>query len=219
MKLQWLGHSCFLITAEDGTRILTDPYDVKSYAGALSYKNIDGLSADIITISHMTHPDHNHFEVITGTRKIVRKPGDTDIGKVHITGVTSFHDGAKGKERGPNTIYIITVDDIRICHLGDLGHVLTEGNVRGMGMVDILIIPVGGTYTIDSGQADAVISVIKPRIVIPMHYKTDRCGFPIDPVGPFVAGRQNVKQCKSEVVLTKATLPQDTETWVMEYTR
>ena len=219
MKLQWLGHSCFLITAADGTRIITDPYDVKSYAGALSYKNIDGLNVDIVTISHMTHPDHNHFEMLTGNRKIVRKPGDTDIGKIHITGVTSFHDGAKGKERGLNTIYIITVDDIRLCHLGDLGHVLTEGNVRGMGQVDVVFVPVGGTYTIDSGQADAVVGIIKPRIVIPIHYKTDRCGFPIDGAGPFLAGKQNVRHCKSEVEITKDTLPQQTETWVLEYAK
>ena len=219
MKIQWLGHSCFLLTTADGTRIITDPYDVKSYQGALSYKSLDGIKADIVTISHTTHPDHNHFDAIGGQRRIVKRAGDVDIGKVHITGVTSFHDEAKGSERGLNLIFIISADDIRVCHLGDLGHVLTEGNARGMGKVDILMIPVGGTYTIDSGQADKVIAIVKPSIVIPMHYKTDRCGFPIDPVGPFLAEKQNVRQMKSEVTVSKETLPQEAETWVLEYTR
>jgi len=219
MKIQWLGHSCFLLTAEDGTRILTDPYDVKSYNGAVRYKNLEGVKADILTISHMTHPDHNFFEAIAGRPKIVRKPGETTVGNIIIAGVTSFHDGSKGKERGLNTIYIISVDGLRVCHLGDLGHVLTEGNVRGMGSVDIVMVPVGGTYTIDSGQADVVVGIIRPKVVIPMHYKTDRCGFPIDAIGPFIADRPNVRHCKSEMVVTKDTLPEETETWVMEYTR
>ncbi|HUS57543.1 MAG TPA: MBL fold metallo-hydrolase [Planctomycetota bacterium] len=219
MKLQWLGHSCFLITAADGTRILTDPYDVKSYAGALSYKDLDGLKADIVTVSHMTHPDHNHLDAIGGPRRVVKKAGDHVIGNIRITGVTSFHDEAKGSERGMNIIFIISVDDIRICHLGDLGHVLTEGNARGMGKVDVLLVPVGGTYTIDSGQADTVVNIVKPSIAIPMHYKTDRCGFPIDAVGPFLAEKQNVKHLKSEVTISRETLPQETETWVLEYTK
>jgi len=219
MKLQWLGHSCFLITATDGTRIITDPYDVGSYAGALSYKSLEGVKADIVTISHMTHPDHNHFEAIGGRRRIVKNVGETVFGSINIFGVTSFHDEAKGSERGLNVIFIITVDGIRICHLGDLGHTLTEGNVRGMGRVDVLLIPVGGSFTIDSGQADVVADTVKPSIVIPMHYKTDRCGFSIDGIGPFLAERKNVRHFKSEVELSKETLPQETETWVLEYAK
>jgi len=219
MKLRWLGHSCFLMTADDGTRLITDPYDVKSYGGTLTYKDLSGTKADIITVSHMTHPDHNHCDAIVGEKHIVKKAGDHTIGNIGIFGVTSFHDMAKGSERGLNIIFIITMDGIRICHLGDLGHVLTEGNARGMGQVDVLLVPVGGAYTIDSGQADAVIAIVKPNIVVPMHYKTDRCGFPIDPVGPFLAEKQNVKQCPAEVTITKSTLPAETETWVLAYTR
>jgi len=219
MLLKWIGHSCFLITAEDGTRIITDPYDVKSYAGSLSYVSLHGMEADIVTISHMTHPDHNNFEAIEGKRRIVRKAGDRDIGSIHITGVNSFHDDAKGSERGRNVIFIMTIDGIRLCHLGDLGHVLTEGNVRGMGAVDVLLVPVGGYYTIDSSQADHVVNMVKPAIAIPMHYKTDKCGFPIDRVGPFLADKDNIKHCPSEVIITKDTLPAETETWVLEYAK
>lgn len=219
MKLQWLGHSCFLITAQDGTRIITDPFDVKSHAGALNYKSLDGVEADIITISHMSHPDHNHFEAIGGRHPIVRKAGEFDIGGVRIVGVNSFHDDAKGSERGANVIFILTIDDVTVCHLGDLGHVLTEGNVRGMGQVDVLLVPVGGSYTIDSGQADTVVNTVNPRIAIPMHYKTDKCGFPIDGAGPFLADKDNVHQHPSEVTITKETLPDETETWVLEYAK
>jgi len=219
MQMKWMGHSCFLITAEDGTRIITDPYDVKSYAGSLSYVSLQGMEADIVTISHMTHPDHNHFEAIGGNRRIVRRAGERDVGTVHIVGVNSFHDDAKGSERGMNVIFILTIDGLRVCHLGDLGHVLTEGNVRGMGQVDVLLVPVGGYFTIDSSQADQVVSMVKPRIAIPMHYKTDRCSFPIDGVGPFLAEKDNVKHCPCEVTITKETLPAQTETWVLEYAR
>ena len=216
MKLQWLGHSCFLITAEDGTRIVTDPYDVTSYSGTLKYKDLAGLETDIVTISHMTHPDHNYFEALSGERRIVRKAGEKDFGKIQIFGVNSFHDEAKGSERGKNVIFMISLEDVRLCHLGDLGHVLTEGNVRGMGKVDVLMIPVGGTYTIDSSQADIIVDMVKPKIVIPMHYRNARCGFPIDGVGPFLAGRDNVKHLGSEVNITKDELPDETETWVLE---
>jgi len=219
MKLQWLGHSCFLITSQEGTRIITDPFDVKSYAGALNYKSLSSVEADIITISHMTHPDHNHFEDISGHHPIVSKAGEFDIKGVRIDGINSFHDDAQGSERGPNVIFILEIDDVRICHLGDLGHVLTEGNVRGMGKVDVLLVPVGGTYTIDSAQADMVVDMVKPAIAIPMHYKTDKCGFPIDSVGPFLADKDNVYQHPSEVTITKETLPQETETWVLEYAK
>jgi len=219
MKLEWMGHSCFLITTEDGTRIITDPYDVKSYAGALNYRNLHGTRADIVTVSHMTHPDHNHVEAIAGHPRVVRRARQYDIENVHIVGVNSFHDNAKGSERGPNVIFIITVDDVSVCHLGDLGHVLTEGNVRGMGRVDVLLVPVGGAYTIDSGQADRVVDTVKPSITIPMHYKTDKCGFPIDGIGPFLAGKDNIKQCGSEVTITKDTLPAEPETWQLEYAK
>jgi len=219
MKIRWMGHSCFLITAQDGTTIVTDPYDVKSYAGALNYKNLHGTQADVVTVSHTTHPDHNHVEAIAGQPRIVRRADEYDVKGIHIVGVNSFHDDAKGSERGPNIIFIMTVDDVKLCHLGDLGHVLTEGNVRAMGPVDVLLVPVGGTYTIDSAQADTVVNMVKPRIAIPMHYKTDKCGFPIDGVGPFLAGKDPVKQCPEEVTITKDELPAETETWVLEYAK
>ena len=142
-------------------------------------------------------PAGGHIPIMRRQQRLARDAG------IHIVGVNSFHDDATGSERGANVIFILTIDDVRVCHLGDLGHVLTEGNVRGMGTVDVLMVPVGGTYTIDSSQADKVVNMVKPRIIIPMHYKTDKCGFPIDGAGPFLAEKENVIQRPSEVTITK----------------
>ena len=166
MIISWFGQSCFKIQGEK-TTIVTDPFD-KTYG-----LKVPRLAADIITVSH-THNDHNNIKAVKGITEekpfVVQGAGEYEIKNVFIYGVVSYHDDQQGKEKGSNTIYRFEIDGVSIAHLGDLGHTLSNGQIEKLEGVDILIVPVGGTYTINSKQAVEVISQIEPRIVIPMHY-------------------------------------------------
>jgi L-ascorbate metabolism protein UlaG (beta-lactamase superfamily) len=167
MYLQYLGQSCFKIqdkTTADGITLVTDPFDKET---GLKVPNFE---ADIITISH-NHHDHNNAKALRGTPFIISRAGEYDVKGVAVHGVDSFHDSKEGRERGGNVIYRIEIDDISIAHLGGLGHILTSQQLEVLVGTDILLIPVGGKYTIDAKQAMEIISQIEPRIVIPMHYK------------------------------------------------
>jgi L-ascorbate metabolism protein UlaG (beta-lactamase superfamily) len=174
MYLQYLGQSCFKIqdkTTADGITLVTDPFDKET---GLKVPNFE---ADIITISH-NHHDHNNAKALRGTPFVISRAGEYDVKGVAVHGVDSFHDNKEGKEKGGNVIYRIEIDDISIAHLGDLGHTLTSQQLEVLVGTDILLIPVGGKYTIDAKQAMEIISQIEPRIVIPMHYKLP--GMPAD---------------------------------------
>jgi L-ascorbate metabolism protein UlaG (beta-lactamase superfamily) len=166
MTISWYGHSCFKITNQGGRlTIITDPFD-KSIG-----LNPPRGAANIVVVSH-EHSDHNNVKAVSGQPFIVNNPGEYDIKGVRIIGCSSFHDNKQGEERGPNTIYLIKVDKIRICHLGDLGQEkLTDKQLETIGNVDILMIPVGGTYTINAREAAKIAKQIEPRLIIPMHYK------------------------------------------------
>ncbi|MGI6778517.1 MAG: MBL fold metallo-hydrolase [Acetivibrionales bacterium] len=203
MKIKWLGHSCFLITSESGVRMLTDPFD-----NTVGYE-LPKAEADIVTSSH-NHFDHNHICVVKGNFKVVEKPGEFSEKGIGIKGVPTYHDKNGGKERGENIVYNFTIDGINVCHCGDLGHILTEEQVNGIGSVDILLLPVGGTFTIDAAEAKEVMEQLNPKVVIPMHYKTDVLDFPVDGVDKFLsiagggkkAGRQEIeisKECLDEM--------------------
>jgi L-ascorbate metabolism protein UlaG (beta-lactamase superfamily) len=166
MDITYLGHSSFKLRGKQ-TSLVTDPYD--SDAVGLKFPKTD---ADIVTLSH-EHSDHNKHALVEGVKKIVSGPGEYEIAGVSVIGIPSFHDAVKGKERGKNTIYVIEMDGFRICHLGDLGHQLSEGQVEEIGDVHILLIPVGGVYTIDSKVAANIASDIEPKIIIPMHYQVE----------------------------------------------
>lgn len=211
MKLRWLGHASFLITAADGTRIITDPY---MSGGPLTYAPI-AESADIVTVSH-EHGDHNNASAIKGNPQVVRGPGSKTIRGVAIKGVAAFHDTVQGRQRGPVTIFCITVDGVRIAHLGDLGHALDEKQRQEVGAVDILLTPVGGTYTIEGPTAAQVADALKARVTVPMHFRTARCGYPISDAGAFLKARSNVRTVDgSEVEFTKERLPGAAETVVL----
>lgn len=165
MEISYLGHSSFKIRSREAT-LVCDPYD-SSMVG-LKFPKID---ADIVTVSH-NHNDHNQTKLVGGNPKIVSGPGEYEIKGISIFGIPSFHDKKRGAERGSNTIYTIRMEGINLCHLGDLGEKLSEEQAGEIGSVDILFIPVGGVYTIDQGEAAEIVSVIDPRVVIPMHYKT-----------------------------------------------
>ena len=171
MTITYHGHSTFKIKGKRGT-VVTDPYD--NYIGL----TLPNMSADIITVSH-DHKDHNAIDSITGTARrsnpfIVTKAGEYEVGGISVFGVQTFHDANGGVERGTNQVFTLLVDGMRICHLGDLGHELTTQQLEEIGTVDVLLCPVGGTFTIDPDMAVKTIRAIEPGIVIPMHYKTDK---------------------------------------------
>lgn len=162
MDITYLGHSSFKLKGKTAT-LVTDPYD--KYIGF----KFPTTEANIVTISH-NHDDHNKVEAVTGVKKVINGPGEYEVMDVSILGFGAYHDAKKGEERGVNTIYVIEMDGLRLCHLGDLGHALSDELVENLGDIDILMIPVGGTYTIDAKEAVSVVQAIEPSIVIPMHY-------------------------------------------------
>ena len=216
MNIEWYGHAAFKITTENGTRIIIDPYQSGFSDGALSYGTIDD-EADIVITSH-NHGDHNYTKSIRGKYDHVKKQGSYEFKGVKLQTLPTFHDTASGKERGDNLLSVISADGITLLHLGDLGHDLDPETLRKIGKVDVLLLPVGGFYTIDAQAATKIMNSIRPPITIPMHYKTEKCGFPITTVAEFTRGKKNVQVLpKSEVKVTAATLPKEPEIIVLQH--
>lgn len=167
MDITFLGHSSFRLKGKTAS-LVTDPFDSKVVG--FSFPKV---SADIVTISH-NHDDHNKAELVKDVKKVISGPGEYEINGISIIGIATFHDDKKGAKRGKNTIYVIEIDGQRIVHLGDLGHKLSEKFIEKIGSVDVLIIPVGGEYTIDATQATELVRAIEPRITIPMHFKVPK---------------------------------------------
>ena len=216
MKIKYFGHAAFLITSDQGSKIMIDPYEPGAFGGQLSYGKIND-QADIVLTSH-DHADHNYTQDLPGTPQVVKGSGSKTIKGISMKGISTYHDPSKGSERGPNTIFTLKMDNIQLCHLGDLGHLLSDKELAEIGTVDILLIPVGGFFTIDPKEATRVAEQIKPKILIPMHFKTQKCEFPIAPVEDFLKGKTNTKRPKaSEASFDKATLPQQMEIVVLEH--
>ncbi len=215
MKVKYYGHAAFLITSNQGTRIITDPYKPGAF-DAMSYGKIPD-EADVVVVSH-DHDDHNNSGELPGNPEVVRTPGKQSVHGIEFNGIATFHDTSSGRERGENIIFSFTVDGIIICHLGDLGHALSQNEVETIGAVDLLLIPVGGFYTIDSKAASEVARQLNPSIIIPMHFKTGKCEFPITPVDEFTKGKPKVKVMNSsEISLDKGELPKETEIIVLQH--
>jgi L-ascorbate metabolism protein UlaG (beta-lactamase superfamily) len=216
MKIKWYGHSAFLITSDQGAKIIIDPYEPGAFGGQLSYGKIKD-QVDIVLTSH-DHADHNYTKDLPGTPQIVKGSGSKTAKGISMKGISTYHDPSQGSERGANTIFTLKIDNLQLCHLGDLGHLLSDKELAEIGPVDILLIPVGGFFTIDPKEATRVAEQIKPKILIPMHFKTAKCGFPIAPVEDFLKGKTNTKRPKaSEATFDKATLPQQMEIVVLEH--
>ena len=180
MTLQWLGHSCFAITLSDGRVIVTDPYD-----DTVGYPPLH-VRADLALSSH-GHFDHNYFAALEGEPEIINEVGVRERGGVKITGVHSFHDDAKGAKRGENVIFSVEADGVKLVHLGDLGHLPDTPEQRDiLRDTDVLLIPIGGTYTITTPEAVSLIQQYKPRAAIAMHYQNDYCHFPVTDCSEFV---------------------------------
>ena len=179
MYIEYLGHSCFRIVYQGGVAVVTDPYT------KVGYEMPEGVTADVITVSH-GHYDHNYIDGVQGAKCVIQTTEKREIDGVEIYGVACYHDDKKGEKRGANVAYILKGDKITLCHLGDLGEPLNPELVKAIGKVDILCIPVGGNYTIDAKQAKAYIDAVCPSAVIPMHYKPIEGGIDIAPLGEFV---------------------------------
>ncbi|MBL4935581.1 MBL fold metallo-hydrolase [Clostridium sp. YIM B02515] len=170
MKIKWFGHSCFMITSENGTKILMDPYK-----NTLGYKLPEEITADIVATSH-DHSDHNYIQAVKSGFVHINETGSFSEYGIEIKGVETFHDKVSGAKKGKNTIYNFKIDGINVCHSGDLGHTLNSKLVKEIGNVDILLLPVGGGYTIDAFEAVNVMKQLNPTVVIPMHYRTKALG-------------------------------------------
>ena len=212
MKIKYLGHSSFVITSASGVKIIIDPYVT---GGALGYGEIEE-SADIVIVSH-DHFDHNNVAAVRGNPELVRGAVTTKIKGIEFKGIPSYHDDAGGRQRGKNTIFCFEVDGIGVCHLGDLGHQLSAQQVADLGKVDILLIPVGGSVTIDAKVAGQVGDKLAPRVIIPMHYKTGKCALTIAGVDEFLRGKESVKKLDaSEVEFKQGELPAHTQIIVLK---
>lgn len=170
MNIKWFGHSCFMITSENGTKILIDPYK-----NMLGYKLPEEMTADIVATSH-DHRDHNNIDVVKSSFVHINNSGSFLEYGIEIKGIETFHDKVSGAKKGKNTIYNFKIDGINVCHCGDLGHTLDSNLVEEIGNVDVLLIPVGGGFTIDAFDAVTVMKQLNPTVVIPMHYRTKALG-------------------------------------------
>jgi L-ascorbate metabolism protein UlaG (beta-lactamase superfamily) len=216
MKIKWYGHAAFKITTDDGVKIIIDPYESGAFGGALSYGKITD-EADVVLTSH-DHDDHNYTKDLNGNYTVFKAEGSYKEKGITIEAISCYHDPSKGKERGNNLIFVIDDGMLRIAHMGDLGHMLAHDTLQKMGRVDILLLPVGGFYTIDADEAGKVMQAINPKVTIPMHYKTPKCEFPIAGVDTFTEGRNGVKTTRAhEIEMKKESLPADPEIVVMQY--
>jgi L-ascorbate metabolism protein UlaG (beta-lactamase superfamily) len=212
MEITWYGHACFRLRDRNIT-VVTDPYD-KTLGLPLPRPK-----ADIVTISHPV-PHHNYIAGVKGEFKVIDGPGEYEIGGVFVTGihlVASQKKGNNATTAAQNNIFVFYMDDLAICHLGDLGHIPTQNQVEDMGSIDVLLVPVGGQKALSAAQAAEVISLIEPQIVVPMHYSLPGLTIKLDPVDKFLKEMGLTKADTVDTLkLTKANLPEETQVVLLE---
>lgn len=210
MDIYWYGQALFKLKGKLAS-VVIDPFDPE-FVGLKLPKD---LTADIAISTH-DHKDHSNLAAVTGGPVLITGPGEYEIKGVAVTGVSVFHDASEGSERGKNTVFNINIEGLNVVHLGDLGHVLTETQVQDIGTVDILLIPVGGNFTIDAKVASEVVSQLEPRIIIPMHYGMEGLKFTLDPVDNFLKemGVENLEP-QPKFVISKDKLPDEPQTVVL----
>lgn len=211
MDIVYFGHSSFHIKGKSAS-VITDPFD------DIGIK-FPKVSADLVTISH-DHSDHNNASAVSDAHKVFDGPGEYESKDVSIVGFPTFHDDKKGEVRGNNTVYMIEIDRIRLVHLGDLGHTLSEKQVDALGEVDVLFVPVGGEYTIGPEKAVEVVRAIEPVYTIPMHYKADGLNAEtfgsLKPVEEFVSQIGMNPDKTTKLSLNKDTMGEDPQLVILE---
>jgi len=213
MKIKWFGQSCFMITSENGTKVLTDPFKKM-----LGYK-LPEIEANIVSTSH-NHNDHNNINAVKSSFLHLNEPGGFSKDGIEIKGVETFHDKFSGSKRGKNTVYNFKIDEINICHCGDLGHILSSNQIEEIGNVDILLLPVGGLATINAFDAAQVIKQLNPTIVIPMHYRTKALGligYIFGTVDKFISASGLKAKEYEELELNKANIEDYSGIAVLKY--
>jgi L-ascorbate metabolism protein UlaG (beta-lactamase superfamily) len=210
MEITWYGHACFRLS-ERNVVVVTDPFGED-----LGYTR-PRVRADVVTISH-DHAGHDNRIGFRGGPRFFDGPGEYEVKGVFITGITTYHDGRSGATRGRNTVFLFEFNGLTVCHLGDLGHVPTQAQVEALSDVDVLLIPVGGLHTIDGSKATEVISLIEPRLVIPMHYKTPKEKARLHTSANFfkAMGLAPVPPVP-ELKVTKSSLPQETQIVLLDF--
>ena len=209
MVIQWYGQSCFKITSGEFV-LVVDPFGKEIGLTPPRFRS------DVVLVSH-THYDHSNAESIAGEPFVVRGPGEYEVKGVFMEGFETYHDKVKGKERGMNTMYKIEIEGIKILHMGDFGEQAISNDIlEEIEDVDILMIPVGGKYTIDGGEAAKIVKQIEPRFVIPMHYKIPGLSVGLDNADQFLkdmgAGK---KESQDKLTLKKKDIGEDEKTEVI----
>lgn len=213
MKVEWFGQAAFLLTSEVGLRIVTDPYDPVIGYGEIAEE------ADVATVSH-EHRDHNYVAGLKGNPQAVKEAGLHEAGGIQFKGIATFHDKNQGSERGNNAIFCFSLDDIRVCHLGDLGHPLSEEQIAEIGQVDVLLTPVGGGPTINAAEATELVNKLRPRVVIPMHFRTEKAALRFAEVDDFLADKKGITRLDSSIYeVKKENLPDETQIVVLKPSR
>lgn len=198
MRIEWLGHSAFKLTSDEGVAVLTDPYDPNCYAGTLRYRPIQD-KVQIVTVSH-NHPDHAFPQGLPGAPVILTTQPRYTHGDIRAESFPAFHDDAEGKKRGEIRVFVFRISGITVGHCGDLGAIPPPTTLTALKNLDVLLVPIGGTFTIDADQALELIRQATPSCVIPMHYKTQQCGFDIDGIGPLLKKAPEARILKKSIL-------------------
>ncbi len=212
MEITWLGQSCFRIRGREAA-IVTDPCPPSS-----GY-TIGKPAANIVTVSH-GHDNHSYVKGVAGNPTVLNRPGEYEIQGAFMTGVRTYHDASKGAVHGPNVSFVIEMEDVRVCHLGDLGHTPTPEQVEEMSGVGVLLIPVGGSTTIDAATAAEVVNIIEPAIVVPMHYRTEAVQSDLATLERFLKemGAKDLEP-QPKLAVNRRSLPSETQVMLLDHRR
>lgn len=208
-KITFFGHAMFLIESSSGTKIGIDPYNeqVKS--------NLPDVSADVVLVSH-GHFDHANTSLFKGNPRIIESLEKTTVNNISIEGMLCYHDEVKGAKRGENIMFKFEVDGIKFAHLGDLGHIPNDDQINWLKDVDILLLPVGGVYTINADSALKIINKIQPPVAIPMHYREKDTKVDVNTIDNFIGKIKNFRELGHTITVNKNSLPENTEIWILK---
>ena len=206
MDVTWLGHGCFRLRGRSAS-VVTDPYPPSLGA------RLPRLEADLVTVSHQ-HENHSYVQTVVRDPYVISGAGEYEVAGVTVTGLPTFHDDRQGELHGRNTVYLIEVDDVRVCHLGDLGHTLSDGHLEAIANADVLLVPVGGGKTLDGARGAELVRQVEPRVVVPMHYALPAIRMELAPVERFLK-EMGVTEAEPQAKLSMQASSGEAETRVV----